>query len=709
MRKTLNSFTDYLRTYDKFAEPVTLNIDGKQGVKTLFGTCLSAMHGSILLAVVIFMLVTYFQAERPSMYSGLKIGQTFNETEIVLSGLLPGIVWYKGYTPLTDAAEIEKYISAELVITSDQVDISSERVTWTSCDSRFYSHITSETMHEEIRQAAVCINYTNSLKVKGYIGSKSAKHVTIKLKPCTLGASCRSISELSDLTFVILMPEVDINYQNFYNPIQIKTLVSPKNGLMLNMRLQHNIQIRNFRLTDNSGLLPSWSEKFSQYELHKINTGITERNSAITSCTDSNLNNSSTCESYHELSIGASNLEYETKRVYPYLFQQFAVLGGLNNIIAILFFMIYSRYNQRCKENLILKHVFGFIEEIEILKGTRRDEADPKPETDIPKKKLYLFCRKKQLTAEQRAHQQLKQSALMNMRDNMNILNIVKELNHLKVLCNFFFRSRHAKVASFLELGIYQRNRFEREQVELLGGGLRRRSTASKNSNVLKLNFENEKQSYPWPLTLEGSTNFLNFHHALRDIEEKASHLKNWQPANATFSGDDEVLEDDHQAGILGDIENKFDEFFFKEILKNTEAQHKVLGFTKDALPDKRGDTKKGVLEMDTDLKAQTKIIFSSLLEAVLQQSDVSPSKTQLSNMPKGSPEFKPTAKTPRHMKSKFAIAPIIVKVSSPIVDKRKNDSELKNNSQISRSKVAYKRVNLKTKPAVNSEDEYAK
>lgn len=699
MNESGNGIADYLRTYDRFAEPVKLNIDGKHGVKTLFGTFLSFIHCSALMAVVAFLLISYFKAERPDVYSGMEYTDSYSEINILDHGLLPAIIWYKGYTPLTDSTEISKYVTTELVISTNLMDTQTKKVSWTTCNSNTYSHLNTDSLNSDQKVSALCINFSDSLTIKGSLDSTNSKYVSIKIKPCTLGSSCKPSSELADLSFAMVMPAVSIEHQNYYSPLKKQSQISTRHWLLSSMTQRHSILTRANVIKDYSGVWLSWSDAFKAHELHDLDLALRERNSAHTTCTDSNLHDNSACMAYHEIAVGGSNVVFTTKRVYPYLFQQFAVFGGLNNLLAILFIMIYSRYNEKVKENLILKHVFGFIEEIEVLKGARKNENQQ--ELRNPGRKCFCLCKRKVLTPEETAHQQLKQSALMNMRDNLNILNIVKELNHLKVLCNFFFKSRHSKVASFLELGIYQRNRFEKEQIEVLGG-FTRRANKPRRKNVFKLNLKSESQSYPWPLTLEGSTKFLNFHHALKDIEEKASHLKNDSPINVSdWAGAER--ETSTKLGILGDLEDKFDEFFFTEIMKNTECQQKLLGYSKDQpIKQRKESIQIEEEELDPEFKAQTQLIFGTLLDAVLQQSEAPANKTHFSEMSIEKSEAKSYMRSPELKKSKFSSEiPTMIKIPMNTPPDKKKISLFNTdrpNSKAGRPKIAMTQMRLKSR-----------
>lgn len=697
MAESGNRISDYLRTFDRFAEPVNLNIDGKSGVKTLFGTFLSILHNLSLFAVFIYLLFSYYKADRPTINSAIEISNSFAETDLLEHGLMPAFVWQKAYGYMPDVADIDKYLTAELVVTVNKVDVLTQKVTWATCDPRYYSHFTTDSVYTDLLKSALCINYSDSLVVSGQIGSNTSRQVSLKFKPCVLGGACKSPSELSDLTFSMVTPIVAINHLSFYYPVSRQATIGISYGFLASLKQSHNIYTRQSRIKDFSGIFPSWKETFNTPEVYDIRSSMMERSSSNTACTDSNLHDNAVCESYHDIVIRASNLVFTTERVYPYLYQQFAVIGGLNNLLAILFVMIYSRYNAKVKENLILKHVFGFIEELEVLKGAK-SVGIPQP-VQNPGRKCFCLCKKKVLTAEERAHQQLKQSALMNMRENMDILNIVKELNQLKVLCSFFFKGRHSKVASFLELGIYQRNRFEREQMEALGG-FSRRSSRSKRKNVIKLNFGSKKQSYPWPLTLQGSAKFLNFHHALRDIEDKASQLKNCtkNPKNEWEK------EDEHQTGILGDLEDKIDEFFFNEIMKNTESQQRVLGYARDEIDNKKIDSVHFKEDKGLELKAQPKVNFGSLLNAVLHQSDSGSPHTQHSEI--SNLNLNPEAKGRMHnsrKKSSFAPPAQMIQMPVPVVHQQTSNSATTLSQNHGEPQAKFQFIKFKPKIKVNS------
>lgn len=473
-RKVFNS----LLAFDVLAPEFKLTIDGQGSVKTLLGVLLTVCWIIGLGGGTFYSFQGYFRTDSPISSSEVTQSETYPEIDLKSNSLVPIVFLYLGDTEAIEVDKFKKYISMYAVLriwnTTVTDGVQNMVVTDSIIDSIPCSQIPdlkeagygyldqSSYLVDSIKNTGMCFNVSDATKVVGKNSDELYIEIRYQIKPCILGSECAPYSEVNKLNLFFAVPQTSFLRGNLENPF-LKTMnvdllyyLNSASAQFYTSRLKKNI------VMDYRGLPPSWEERTVFYDVKDVFYNLYYRDINQIVCSPDTLYTED-CGSYLEYSMQSSGAVLQFTRSYKTIIQTFAEIGGINQFVYTLIFVLYFKYNQDATKRFLLKKAYNFFDEIEKKekdgkeKGKTKVTQKPKlSDTTKDYMKSKLCCCRKKSPAEIH-HDQLVKDAVANLDKTLDITNIVSELNKLKIISHFIFKSRHFKLAPFLEFNLFRR------------------------------------------------------------------------------------------------------------------------------------------------------------------------------------------------------------------------------------------------------------
>ena len=203
------------------------------------------------------------------------------------------------------------------------------------------------------------------------------------------------------------------------------------------MRLKPNEMI------DYRGFFPTWTASAKIFDIKDTFFNVADRPTASTTCAPADIKDVEKCPSYLEYIIQSSGHLMVVNRKYKTLSETFGELGGVNSVVLMVFLIGYLIYNIQIRKQVLLDQVYrGLIHAAEANRRSR-----DKNETDGTGR----FCCSKKTKDEQYIHE-LKNAASRNIMQSLDVINIVREINNLKLLTTYLLSDHHILLSPVLSV-----------------------------------------------------------------------------------------------------------------------------------------------------------------------------------------------------------------------------------------------------------------
>ena len=487
-----------LRNLDMMSKELNLHIQGSASVNTYVGVMLTVIYFFFMLAVTGYEFARYFAADGPTIFSETYLHPNTVQVNLTEQNLLPFMIAYNG-NQLILSQDIEEYVHIEVVqekwITTVDANTGMPNLTLeeayfpavpcsslTEQERSYYSYVSMEaSTYRHFRVNGVCVKANDSLLISGMTTDPVAIDINYKIKPCILGALCKPYEVVQNFNFYLAFPKTILNLANYKKPKKLTSNLDviyylvPKTVQILTQNIGPS-SIQDYE--DGQTLLPRWGEKEFYFDIKDTKFTLSERNESQIVCNSSQVgpNGDGSCISYVEFILQCSQQYHSIKRSYQTLFYTFGVIGGVHNAIFLSLFILYSWYNDKVKNELLIDKVYPFLKKLEKegdSSGASSSENKPteakttsnnssaipldsplqaklsKPvlvKESILKTILRKLCSRKKETRKQKYHK----LALESIESNLDIINIIKELNNLKFLTAILLDSRQCEVFPIL-------------------------------------------------------------------------------------------------------------------------------------------------------------------------------------------------------------------------------------------------------------------
>jgi len=179
------------------------------------------------------------------------------------------------------------------------------------------------------------------------------RQIMLRVLPCSLPAGCASQEELVQLVFATNIPKPIPHFSNKDHPIHYVTLPEEVTYLSAGLSGQQTLNLIKTEIVDDAGFIQGsrLSKAYTSVENTRYNIAI--RNASIISCSKEQIAQM-TCPHYWQQTMLTSSKKIVIKRQYKGMVETFSELGGIIEMLFMLFFFPYTIYNNRLlKEKLI--------------------------------------------------------------------------------------------------------------------------------------------------------------------------------------------------------------------------------------------------------------------------------------------------------------------------------------------------------------------
>ncbi len=421
-------------TLDFLASDIKLLMQGKPSVNTTVGVVLSVVCMSIFVTLTYMIVSTYFDTSKPKITQELISMKNKPVIDFEHDKHFPIFLFYYKDTIYLEKEELQKFVHVTLGrYTYYAQPDGSETV-----QKQFYDLVPCSelqnsnpgTFHvdgdpakrESLLKAGYCIDSRGEQVTLGSDDENIAYQiVTIDIWPCTLSSGCKPKEDLKDLTFSIANPTVQTNYGDYKKPIKFRTEPEEYEYLSLELNQRNRFTYMRGEIYEEKGFLSTETLTHSFTTLSKLSYAFRSRNKDQITCTIEQVEDNS-CPPYFSQEVVVSNIKLKIMREYKGLVESASEIGGMIDLVFLVFYSVYGFYHHRVFSQKLIKSIYGL---------------------DAPAKNWCGCCKKRRAVthldsldedAQRLKARQLYEKAKASIERDMDLVEISKEINHLRLI-----------------------------------------------------------------------------------------------------------------------------------------------------------------------------------------------------------------------------------------------------------------------------------
>ena len=357
---------------DIFIPDLKVNIGGQSGVGTKVGLFLSFTFLATFLTMSIFTISEYLDTRSPKVSQSVLPTARPPVMSFTEDKLFPIMSFrYQLLAPLTKA-ELDRFVTIDFSIYEMMQDetgaiVSSIKSMKTAPCAEVVAQgrlrtfeASSREVREDVLSHGICIDSDDQDVTLGRGTDREPyfKQVMLRVLPCSLQAGCASEEELSQIVFATNIPKAIPDYSNKRNPIHYVTLPEEATYLSSGLSAQQTLNLIKTEIVDEAGFMlgTRLSKAFTSVENTRYNVAI--RNSSIIRCTKEQIAQLS-CPHYWQQTMLTSSKKIVIKRQYKGMVETFSELGGIIEMLFMLFYFPYTMYNNRVLKEKLIEIIHG--------------------------------------------------------------------------------------------------------------------------------------------------------------------------------------------------------------------------------------------------------------------------------------------------------------------------------------------------------------
>ena len=468
-------FADYYRRLDSLASPVSLSIGGNDTLQTSFGATLSLLRWAILMWLIITISSSFFRTDEPRI--NVEVDTKFDppQIDLVQSKQLPIIYAFNGQKHLV-AAEAKKYltVAVQLLVQSKLAD--SEEFNF-SLDSHTAYGVPCSELGESSRfrrmfgelseydlHYGICLDLgTQDYHAKGKIGPSAAVDAPLQgrkrqliedifdqtifsIFPCSLETGCDTSHSVSDINVNFARKSPVFRSSDKAVPLTYEPDSDENIHFLPDFTHYFRSRLMVNEVWDSQGLFSSDRQRASYISVDSLFQSTMSRQPSKRTCSKQEIETLN-CKAYYTHSFISSGKTFKYKRSYRSIEELLGELGGLQEVVTLMFLLLYSHYNQYAAKRLLLSKVFA-VHDLSPLK--------------------FLGCRKKktssvdsQKTKNSLSLEDKEDIALAAIDRHLDVVSLLRELVVLKFVSLLLLRDSQKRAIPALSLIMDQSERLK--------------------------------------------------------------------------------------------------------------------------------------------------------------------------------------------------------------------------------------------------------
>ena len=207
---------------------------------------------------------------------------------------------------------------------------------------------------------------------------------------------------------MIIAPSPDVDLSKKDDFLEWVPLSSDMHEINPSTRQQFNTKFKHYSILDQTSMFNEPEKRLDYFQQGDTYIKSFVRDADQVHCPASAIGNKALCQPYLEMKYTSSNSQENITRLYPSLLRSLSEIGGFTELIMLSVGVVYAVYNAWFSEmrSFLVRHVFG---------------RDGKSKCCPEQKKGYGKV----------------------IEDNLDIVEVMKELNGLRMLNRAIFKDHH--------------------------------------------------------------------------------------------------------------------------------------------------------------------------------------------------------------------------------------------------------------------------
>ena len=502
-KSTTSKLAEIVKYLDFFSEGVNLNVGGHSVFRTLYGSIFTIVYLGIMLYIVISSMEKYLDKTKPLAVGENYSAEVYPEINLYDNKLLPVIIAYSDETQFIKADKLSKYFT-----------IFTEKIVWTASTNEdtkeaqlqkyiqryptvpcnqlsdeqkdVYTYMgTNSYTYKTLLTYGLCSMVPKDITVKGETSDDYFSLLAVKLLPCSLLSGCATEAEMYKVNFQIILPASNLDVSDSESPHNFTIRADEVYYVTPMQRQMYLGKLKEFRVRDYEGVIPSWTEVVSAFDIGTVSTIQTARKPVL-NCTaaDAGVTDNQNCLPYIEFLVQSGSQKIINKRTYVTLSQTLSTIGGINSVIFIVMLLLYGPINDMKRKDYMTRKIYSLVgvneDDLEkgleylekrknasnhtVLEGESPEKLHPTDGAQgsldnisihTDRKWWGLCCCRKKTVSEMELEKRIKR-ANQRIIDSLDVLSIVRNFNQLKVLTHFFFEQHHFDLAQYVGFDLWQ-------------------------------------------------------------------------------------------------------------------------------------------------------------------------------------------------------------------------------------------------------------
>ena len=502
----LFEYIQKIKDLDFMTPPVQLNIGGKSGVKTYFGVSMTVLY---LVCVCIFsyvIILTFLDSTSPAVTQETSQSSINPKIDMIQNNLFP-VIYLLAYNIYpVPAAYAPHYVTIaynKFSIIGRVNPDGSSNITYHSSimpvipcsqallNSTLYevykNYLSTDFFKQHGNTSGLCPQfYPNESFVSGGGSDSSMDFLQLEVYPCTLlnSSMCANLTELMNLNIIVTQPSSSISLGNYTNPVKSYLNADVNYFINTQMSQKYSQPLMNTEIWDQSQVFSTNSLRSNFSSIEKTVFISQTRDPTQLTCPGVTQFDASNCFPYltFQYMSGPNKLIYV--RSYKTLTQALSQVGGINNVVMLVFIYINLIYNYYATKTLLVEKVFKFFSIVKVQPrgesegggggGAEKTEnqhgaiqpnsKDPQSPTIAQNGDPHLINPLSRLS--QKELENLKDEAYEVICKNLDIITLVREINNLKVLTQLLFKDYQQKLIPLISLNMQAQKDREKKELE---------------------------------------------------------------------------------------------------------------------------------------------------------------------------------------------------------------------------------------------------
>ena len=480
----------WVKKADILAPPVELNMAGTPGLKSMVGVALTLGYIGTIIGLGYFIVARYFDTTSPSINSQSSVSDTSPRVDLIANGYFPvAYVFLQGVqnvpidtVPSFVTMMVFKYSWTDTINADGTATINLTYSTMPvlpcktiMADPQYAKHYKSYQSSPSFQKFAMgfgsCVQVNESLA--SVQGSGSEPHIEIfafQILPCSLNDSslCAPLAYVKALSVAVTFPTTSLNLSNYEKPYS--RFLEADNPYSINEQLLQKYQAKFYRteIWDDPGIYFPQTLRTNYSDIDKLIISTKSRNGSSVYCTTAEIM-SNTCFEYISYEFMSSGRTMTIVRSYYGLIAMFSDVGGINSLVFLLFLWTNFAYISLIHQHWMVSSVFSFFgegifkikEERKVCGCIRKKNTassnqpnEPLATSNSARTPRVPTGVKEDDCLDPQVIKQLQDEAFRVIEKSLDIVNIVREVNNLKVLTHLMFKDYHLKLLPLISLSL---------------------------------------------------------------------------------------------------------------------------------------------------------------------------------------------------------------------------------------------------------------